>query len=156
MSVRADGLVALRLVGLPTELYVRNRRLLDDLVHELKMVRAGQMTGLDVDPDLAGAIESILAAYAGPRDVAFKTARAAYEAGEPAIDLELEVPVDSVGPVKQIIGLLERAEELARRGVLLTVPAPPEIWRLRRWVTAELERQIAGQEPVPFDEDAAA
>jgi type II secretory pathway component HofQ len=142
--------VKLRVTGLPSELYVRNRRLLDDLVHELQMIRAGEMTGLDVDPALSDSLNSILATFAGPRDVAFTTAKEALLAQKKTFDLEMELERAALPALRRVLQLLEEVEDLARRGVLLTMPAPAEIWELRRWVVQEVERQAAGADPTPF------
>lgn len=142
--------VTLRLIELPSELYVRNRRLIDDLVHELQMIRAGAMTGLEVDPALSESLNSILAAYAGPRDAAFTKAKEALLAEKPTFDFEMDIEPSSVSAFHRVLNLLEEVEDLSRRGVLLTMPAPPEFWELRRWLVQEIERQVAGGEPAPF------
>jgi hypothetical protein len=143
----------LRLRRLPTDLFVRNRRHLDDLVHELHVVAAGRDSGLEIDPTLAKAIDAILEEFAGPREAVFLAARDAFLSGQREIDIDLTVPVAAVEKVGQALKLLEEVEDLSRREVLLTLPAPPELWALRRWAEREVSRQAAGQDPQPFRPD---
>jgi hypothetical protein len=143
----------LRLRRLPTDLFVRNRRHLDDLVHELHVVAVGRDSGLEIDPRLAEAIDAILEEFAGPREAVFVAARDAFLSGQREIDIDLTLPVAAVEKVRQALELLEEVEDLSRRGVLLTLPAPPDLWALRRWVEREVKRQAAGQDPQPFRPD---
>ncbi len=140
----------LRLLRLPTELLVRNRRHVDDLVHELHIVAVGRDAGLDVDRALAEAIDAVLEEFTGPRETVFLAARDALLAGQQEIDIELTLPVEAVERVRRALELLEETEDLSRRGLLLTLPAPPELWTLRRWIEREVIRQADGQDPQPF------
>lgn len=140
----------LRLLGVPAELYVRNRRHVDDLVHELHLVAAGRASGVEVHPALASSIDVILEEFSGPREAMFLAARGALLAGQDQLDVELTLPVAAVGEVRRVLELLEHAEQLCRTGVLLTLPAPPELWELRRWVEREIVRQAAGEGPHRF------
>jgi hypothetical protein len=140
----------LRLRRLPTELFVRNRRHLDDLVHELHIVAVGRSSGAEVDPALTEAIDAILEEFAGPREAVFLAAREALLAGQEEIDVELSLPVAAVAEVRRALELLEQAENLSRRGLLLTLPAPRELWALRRWIEREVTRQAAGEDAEPF------
>lgn len=142
----------LRLLGLPLELYVRNQRHVDDLVHELHIVASGRASGIEVDPTLASSIDEILEEFSAPRQALFRAARDALLAGQHEADVELTLPAVAVDRVRRVIDLLETAENLSRRGVLLTLPAPAEVWELRRWIERELIRQAGGEDPEPFSE----
>jgi hypothetical protein len=44
---------------------------------------------------------------------------------------------------------MDEVDGLARFGLLLTTPAPPELSAFRRWYVGELRRQSAGSTPLP-------
>lgn len=143
------------LLGVPPLLVVRHRRHVDDLVHELQIVQLGQRQGRDVAPALAGAIHAILEHYAVPHDGLFKQARDAAERGDPTADLEIPLPAEAADAADAMLRLLEEGDALARAGLVLTLPAPDDVRRFRRWATGEIRRQLAGDPPVPFQQAVA-
>jgi hypothetical protein len=139
-----------RFIAVPAELYVRNQRHVDDLVHELRIVKVGQEQGQVVPHELAETIDAILDTYAAPRDAAFTQAAAALKRGEPTVDIEVKLPAEAADAAAEAVRLLEVADGLCGSGVLLTLPADQDIRRLRRWLSTELTRQLNGEEPTPY------
>ncbi len=140
-----------RLLAVPTELYVRHQMHLDDLVHELRIVKVGQEQGSEVPGDLTETIAAILDAYVGPRDAAIAQATNALQRGDVTVDIEVDLPVDAADAAVEVVRLLEVADRLAAAGSLLTLPADEDIRQLRWWVSREVARQLEGEDPVPYD-----
>jgi hypothetical protein len=71
--------------------------------------------------------------------------------GEATIDVTYHVPV-TVGPAAaELRDLLDDTDEYCRSGDLLTLASPELLVRFRRWYLGEFVRQIAGQEPQPWE-----
>ncbi len=138
-------------LNLPTEAFLASLRHLEDLTHELRLVDAGDRSGVvDVPPALASTMEAILGAYPAPRREVWRQALQAAEAGRERLDLILWLPLSAVDASRRLLGLLEQADELCREAILMTIPATEAVVEIRRWTCAELERQLVhGARPVP-------
>lgn len=138
--------------NLPTQTFLANLRHLEDLTHELRLLQAGDRSGVvDVPPSLASTIDDILGSYDAPHAAAWRQLEEALEQGRERIDVMLSLPVAAVDAAKRLVELLEDADRLCREGKLMTLPATEEVVELRRWTCAELERQmLKGGEPVPY------
>ncbi len=76
--------------------------------------------------------------------------RALWEAarrGDRLIDLNLLADTGMPEVFEVFAQLLQKSEEAAERGFLLTEPPRPEVVAWRRWLRQELEAQIAGRPP---------
>ena len=80
---------------------------------------------------------------------AIKRAEAAAP-GVERVDVPLDLPTVEARGIALLPGVLDRAEEAARRGELLARPALPELLELRAWLYSEIGRQIDGQQPQPW------
>ena len=72
---------------------------------------------------------------------------------EPLVSLErltLLVPLTSVPHFDALDAALDDALALASAGLLLTPPTQPEVRALRRWLTSEVRRQVAGESARPW------
>jgi hypothetical protein len=158
-AVPDDGLVEVRLLGVPLALRARYVEHDQDLVRELSLVRLGAEQEHEHDrpahvPDrllaLAAELETTYLAF-----TAGQTQRMdeALEAGAETFDAVYRVPPQA-GPFAHRLGeALEEAEEWCRSGhYLLTVSATPDLVAYRRWVIGEFERQIAGETPRPWSQ----
>ena len=141
-----------RLLDVPTELVIRNRRHLDDLLHELRIMQAGVESGeAQPGPRLAALMAEILDAYSPTRDLVREQAERARAAGRQTIDIDLEVPPAMADAALRLVELLEQADRMCQDLQLLTMAAPPEVAALRRWVGAQIVAQVdRGEQPDPF------
>jgi len=68
---------------------------------------------------------------------------AAQRRGHPSFDLAVALPATAGGTAAGLMALLDRADELADRGLLLTLPAPSATreprHRLRNQILAQLQ-----------------
>jgi hypothetical protein len=124
----------------------------DDLLRELEIMDLGHHSGAaTVPPELHEVIRDTLNRYRDSRESAWQQAEAARRGGLEHLDIELRLPVEAADAAEEVAALFERTNDLARDGVLLTVPLEPELLVLRRWMTAELVRQLRdGSNPSPW------
>jgi hypothetical protein len=144
----------IRLLQVPSTLYLKMRRHIDDLVHELQIVQVGEMQGVEVAPEVAATIDGVLANYAVPRDEIFDQVVAAAKRGQPLVDIEVVLPPAAAEAGARLLRLLEQVDAVAAAGLLLTLPAADEIRHLRRWAVTEMTRQINGEPPMAYDPNA--
>jgi hypothetical protein len=143
--------VRVELLAVPVEVILASVQHISDLRHELLIVRAGAEGGqVPPDPRLPKLLEDI-----NPDGVAGAGARAQAEAARAAglrsVDIELEVSPATAPSYPRMVAALEEADELCRELELLTLAAPPEVVRFRRWAAAELVAQLTGgTSPEPF------
>lgn len=144
-------LLTVRFLGVPARLQLANQAHLQDLLHELRIVRAGEETGqTSAGADLAELMWKILEAYGSLQDATRDEAERAVREGRERIDLEIEVPPEAAEDATTMFGLLQRADDFCRDQQLLTLAAPPEVAALRRWLTDQIAAQITrGESPSP-------
>lgn len=70
------------------------------------------------------------------------------EKGHP--DITVPVYVDDVVALQDLLHLLQRAERLADRGLLLVASMPPEVRAVRYWWIGEVLTQWSGGTPTPW------
>jgi len=103
-----------------------------------------------VGPDLADLIEALVASHADAFGTAREQAAAAQRRGHPTFDLAVALPATAGGAAAGLMALLDRADELADRGLLLTLPAPPAIRELRHRLRDQIVAQL---QPPATDHD---
>jgi anti-sigma regulatory factor (Ser/Thr protein kinase) len=132
-----------RLLGLPTELVLSALQYSDAMLRELAFLMLS-----DDGPGLGGT-----EGWQAPQiDVGpiLQAAEAAVAEGRSAIDLEVDLPVGSAEAALERMALVALGDGLARRGLLLSRPAEPQIGVCRRWLFGQVARQAAGEEPFPW------
>ena len=141
-----------RLLNVPSALFVQNVILLEDLLQEIRVVQVGHETGqVPVPPETAARMTRIFEAYGATRHAMCEQAQQAAAAGRDRLDIELRFAPHVVSSARELADLTEQADAMARRLHLLTVAAPPEIVELRRWISEQIERQLErGEPPEPF------
>lgn len=146
-----EGVGLVRLLGVPTELQVRNLAVLEEVLHELRVMQAGHESGAaPVAGRLARLMDEILGGYQQETRASAAQAEEAVRRGWARFDLELPLPRDAVGHARALLGLLEEADELCRQERLLTLGAGEEVRALRRWMVDEMEAQLQrGERPRP-------
>ena len=151
MSETDAGVHEVVWANLPTETFLANLRHVGDLVHELRLLDAGGRSGaVEVPAQLWATIQEILDAYEEPHKDVWRQTTEAAEAGRQRVDVTVRLPPGAVEAARRLLDLLERADELCRQGVLMTMPATEAVVEVRRWTCVELERQVVqGAEPVP-------
>lgn len=141
---RAGGpeVVAVRLPGLPLELWRAARVHQDGLLRELALYRVEHRTDVtDADLVHAHAARTLLGA-AVDAQVARGDLRS--EDRPLRLDVPVDVPAGSAAAFEALHRTLETAERLAGQGLLLIPPGRPDVVDVSSWVCSQVRDQLAG------------
>ena len=139
------GLVTVKLLGFPLEVYRRASEHNDELLREFALIRG---EGEQHVPDrLLALIEDLRVRFAGFTQGPTLAIQAALDRGDSEIDLRYDVPPEAADGALQLGALLDEADDFCRSGDLLTLATLPETLSFRRWYLEEFVRQVAGQPP---------
>lgn len=155
MTARREGaLRTVRLLDVPAATFIRLQLHIDDLLRELEIIDVGHDSEAVLVPTELGKVtRDLLEAYSSTRADAWQQAEAAERAGRDTLDIEVSLPTEAAEAAEELACLFDRADELARDGVLLTLPTPAPLMALRTWMREELLRQLRdGAEPTPYAE----
>lgn len=141
-----------RLVEAPVALCLASLEHLDSLLREVRLIAADIEVGRArrVSISMAQGIEDLLSAFADVRAGTAAQAEAAAARSETVVDIVFDVPSRAAVMAAELLELLNEADAWARRGVLLTEAAPPDVVGLRHWICQEIALQTAGAEPSAF------
>lgn len=150
MSSGADEgeLVEVLHLALPVGIHQRTAEHLDELLREFSYLDASQE---DLPMQLLQLRDDLRARFSAFTSGPLEELQAANAAGAASIDLRYVVP-PAAGPVAlQVMDMLDAADEFCRAGEhLLTLAAPEEAVRYRRWYFGEFVRQCAGLPPTQW------
>jgi anti-sigma B factor antagonist len=144
------ALRAVRLLGVPLDVHRRASEHGATLRRELAFVE------LATDPAAAPVRLHLLGRSLADRYGALTAAQdarlaEALEAGEDAVDLEYELPVQVADACDELEALFEELDEFCREGDLLTLVTPAEALAYRRWFLDEVREQLReGRAPRPW------
>lgn len=159
-GVTEDGLVEVRMLGMPLGVRERSRQEGADLLREMALLQAGSG-----DRDDAHAVPARLLELARELDVTYgpyvsanlQEMDAALDRGEDSLDVVYRLPPSSVQFLEHLRGLLAEVEEYCRSDdYLLTLAPSGEVAAYREWSLEEVLRQLAGGPPLPWPAFAAA
>jgi anti-anti-sigma factor len=147
-----NGLVEVRLIGLPVRVHAAASEHMNGLQREFELIRHHDTDTGSVPHRLAALIEQLNAEFGGVGEQPVDELDAAVDRGDDTIDLTYRIP-RSAGPASERLGaMLDEVDDYCRaRGHLLTLVTPPEALTYRQWFLGEFIRQTAGQPPLPWD-----
>ncbi len=140
-----SGLVSVRILGLPLDVYRRTSEHTDELLREFALIREDDSN--QVPARLLALIDELNARFAVFTAGPTAALREAAARGDDEIDLVYEVPADASQGVVSLGALLDEADEFCRAGDLLTLASSSEDVAFRRWFLEEFLHQIDGQPP---------
>lgn len=158
-AVRPDevppaGLMVVRLEQCPPGLLLAHDENLADIVRELQLM--GEEAG-PVAARVLGDISGVVRQSAVSWDAARLQARSAVQCGEAYVDVAVLASPQLPEVVRRLRAAVDTAERLAADGVLMTLPAPEPVQRVRSWMEEEMLAQTThGAAPVPYPVWAAA
>jgi hypothetical protein len=124
VAAASPGLRAVRFVGVPVEAYLALQEHNDALFRELELISIELATpGAVARPTssrLASLVDQLYGQFRSQRDGHRTVVAEAQARGERTVELKARVPPASVEPARAYVELLEEADELCRRGELLT------------------------------------
>jgi hypothetical protein len=149
------GLVTVRLLGFPLQIFAEAREHHDELIRELCLLSlqpAEDRRTHGLLPPRLRELVTLLGRRHGPLgEPGHADRNAAAARGDLAADLTYHVTPGKAEEFSHLVALLEEADAHCRAGRLLTMPSPALLTRFRRWQATEFTRQASGQSPVPWD-----
>ena len=142
------GLVAVRIVGLPLDVYARASEHNDELLREFALIREDNSD--HVPARLLDLIDDLNARFAAFTQGPTTALHQALARGDNEIDLHYEVPVEAADAAVRLGALLDEADDFCRSGDLLTLATLPETLAFRRWFLGEFAAQVDGRPPRPW------
>lgn len=143
-------LMLVRLDRCPPGLLLAHDENLADIVRELQLMgdEAGPV-GARVLQVIAGVVRQSAVSW----DAARLQARGAIQAGEAFVDVAVLASAQLPELVRRLREAVDTAERLAADGVLMTMPAPEPVQRVRSWMEEQmLSQTLQGADPVPYPE----
>lgn len=137
----------------PTDLLLRAKTHIDNLVREFKLTAVASPTGGDLSHHLGELIDTVVHRFVDAREGIKRQAVAAHEAGLPRTRIELHLGPEAADAGEAYLMALDEVDAYCRAMRLLTLETPPEQRVFRRWYVEELVRQVraavAGEPPPP-------
>lgn len=145
-----------RLRGIPRRLLLAWARQLRNLMRELDLVSPERqdMGHIGVHDPVMHVAASLIRYWDAVRAV-WSHARAVEGSSDGWVTFETRLPRQVVLDGPRFLRAMDRADELSRRGLLLSAPATGEVVAFRRWFVHALVRQVVdqgGEEGCPFTE----
>ncbi len=149
-----DGLVEVRILGLPPLVARQAREWFDGLSREfLHLANSDEALRRDVPGRLLALSDDLRARFSGFTDANSELVEEAAERGDPTIDLVFRVPPEAGPAAVELADLLDEADRYCAQGqYLLALAAPPEAVAYRKWYVCQFVDQINGGQPVSFDD----
>jgi hypothetical protein len=154
MSV--PSLVEVHLLQLPVPLWSKAQQLNDELLREFAL--AALQSDDDADHHLPARLTTLMdvltTQFDGVSSAQQEQLAAAAAAGQEVIDdLVFRVPAEAAPASRMLGDMLDEADEYCREGQhLLTLAAPEDVVRFRRWYLMAFIDQCGGAAPVPWPE----
>ena len=148
-----DREVEVRLLQLPVPLWTRSQQVTDELLREFALAAAQDDDGDHHLPArLTALIDTLTQRFDGASTEQEQQLFAAAAAGQETIgELVYRLPA-AAGPASRQLGdMLDEADEYCREGQhLLTLAAPDDVVRFRRWYLWSFISQADGADPVAW------
>ena len=139
-----QGTRTVRFPAVPVDGYLALQAHNDALFRELELISIELETGPAgrVASPVAELVDQLYWRFRGQRDSYRDVVAAAQARGQRTVDLETTASPSAAAAALAYLELLERADELCRRGVLLTSEPSAEVKALRRWFVEEMVAQL--------------
>lgn len=153
-----DGMVTIRILGLPVSLAMSSQEHFDELSREfLHLANADETVRNGVPGRLLALSDELRARFSSFTESNETLLDDAAARGEDRIDLTYELPAEAAPFAAQLGELLDEADRYCAAGeYLLTLTTPPAQLAYRTWYLEQFASQGAGAPPVSFDDWVAA
>ncbi|MHB8504534.1 MAG: hypothetical protein ACYDEN_02255 [Acidimicrobiales bacterium] len=153
------GLVEVRVVGLPLDVWSRAQEHIDGLLREFSLLLAGEASASEprTPQKLLDLIQELEAEYAGITTEQADQIQTAFTSARPTIDLTYRLPPEVARACRRLEEALDEADDYCRSGqYLLTLATPPEALAFRQWFLGQFVDQIDAKPARSWDEWIAA
>lgn len=149
----ATGDVDVILLGVPTATCRAAFGQREALVRELTLIAFDpDNASPDVPARVVETVAAVLGVYNAQLELALRQLDAAERAGLETFDLRVTLPPGAGEAAQALEAVFDEADDYCRGGALLTLAAPEEVTRFRRWYLGEIVRQAGGAAPVTWAE----
>ena len=139
---------------MPLGIAQRSNEHLATLLREMALVDASDAVRSAARRRLENVATEVREKYARFADAPRATAEAAAAAGQGAVDLRYDVPVEFARDAELFANVLSEVDHLCRSGELLTLVAPDDVVAFRDWVLRQFVGQVReGASPEPWSDD---
>lgn len=144
----------IHVIGIPLDIHRRAREHQDALQREFALIASQADSSPDIVPsrllNLVRKLSSRFQPLTTEQDAKLQNA---LESDAESVDLHYQLPADTSAACIELTGLLREADEYCQAGdELLTLAAPPAVVAYREWFLNEFVRQIAGEDPLPWED----
>jgi hypothetical protein len=139
-----------RILRFPLKVWAEASERFQGLLREFALMTLRPDMAEDVPVRLRALISSMQERYSGFLQMTNREREEALAAGLEYVDLTYRLPSSAKHPIRELLELLDEADEFCRQGDLLTLAAPPEDVEYRRWLLGEFLRQLDGEPPTPW------
>jgi hypothetical protein len=147
-----DGLHEVHLLNVPLRLLAASREQHDEVMREFAMIALDENFDSAHTPTRFIELIDILGRRYGAASARPDAeVDAALERGDGTIDLVYHVPEHVTEAARQLDVLMTEADEFCRQQHMLALARPQVLIDFARWYLDEFTRQVAGQQPRPWD-----
>jgi hypothetical protein len=146
-----DTMHEVRLLNLPVRLLASGRQHHDELMHEFAMLAVSVEDRDAVPVRMLELIDTLGTRYGRAADRPDSLVDAAIARGEDSLDLTYQVPSHVVDAADALERMMDEADEFCRNEQMLTLSRSDVQRRFAKWYLDEFRRQVAGEEPRPWD-----
>lgn len=149
-------LVEVRLLAVPVALRERSTEHGDALLREMTLIAQSAREGdSDLPLRLLRLADEVRTSYAEFTVHGDAEIDAAAEAGRESVDVTYHVPVQVADFCRHVLAVVEEANDYCLQGqYLLTLATPPDVLAYQRWILGEFVRQVAGEPPRAWGDQA--
>jgi hypothetical protein len=144
---------AVRLLGVPVDLYLEASRHTAEIVREFALISFGERSGVNehVPDRLLELVTELRQRHRRSTDAIRARFEEAAQAGQTAVDLELPAVDAAADITERLTDLLDAADEFCRSGDLLTLASSPDVVAWRHWWRDQVLHQVhEGADPTPW------
>jgi hypothetical protein len=150
-----EGLVEVRLLRLPLQVWQRTQEHVDGLLREFALIAQDEEGRAATPGRLLDLVRQLTAGFGGFSVEQRRAMEAALDRNESEIDLTYHIPPAAAAAAQQLGDMLDEADEYCMRGDhLLTLATPPDELRFRKWFISEFVDQLNGAPPTPWPDAA--
>jgi hypothetical protein len=132
------------LLNVPTQLQLDSIAHLDALIADALVMRAGTAPSTN---ELTAWAEDLLSAYRADFDDFYAEAKEAQRLGQDRLEIVMTLLPHAAQRATHMLVLLEQADSFAENGRVPTLPSPPAVRQLRRWMHEQIIAQLKYHSP---------
>jgi hypothetical protein len=150
-NAQDETVYTVRLFRVPLRILDAGRRHHDELMHEFAVLAVADDLSDDVPKQMLELIDTLGRRYAQASEQPNAHVDAALARGDATVDLTYEVAAHVVQAADHLETLMAQADEFCKREQMLTLQRSESVKEFSSWYLEEFRRQIAGEEPQPWE-----